>query len=57
MLCNLKFLGRAFNPLWNGFFTYHILQEVDTTTLNKFDQFDHFEPYYCQTYLTRNFGE
>ena len=57
MLCNLKFLGRAFNPLWNGFFTYHILQEVDTTTLNKFDQFDHFEPYYCQTYLTRNSGE
>ena len=36
MLWNLKFLGRAFNLLWNGFFNYHILQEVDITTLNKF---------------------
>ena len=40
---NLKFLGRAFNLLWNGFFTYHILQEVYIIkwtfwldTLNKF---------------------
>ena len=32
---NLKFFGRAFNLLWNGFFTYHILK-VYITTLNKF---------------------
>ena len=26
----------SFNLLWNGFFAYHILQEVDITNLNKF---------------------
>ena len=33
---NLKFLDKTFKPLWNGFFTNHILQEVDITTLNKY---------------------